>query len=136
MSAAPNRRAMLAKIHIAKKDLGLDDATYRAKLQRITGKTSSGDMNFLQLEQVLKAFGEAGWKPTLRRPKATNASARKIYAMWTELKRLGLAKTARPDGFVKRMTGKARPEMLGSDEAQKVIEGLKALKQRGGTTHV
>jgi len=128
-----NRRAMLAKIHIAKKEMGLDDATYRAKLQHITGKNSSGKMSFAELDQVLAAFKNSGWKPAINknhRPKAANASARKIYAMWTELKSLGLVSAVRPDGFVKRMTGKQRPELLGSGDAQKVIEGLKALKTR------
>jgi len=129
-----NRRAMLAKIHIAKKELGLDDETYRAKLCQITGKNSSGKMSFAELGQVVAAFKTSGWKANKKnahRPRAANASARKIYAMWTELKHLGLVSAVRPDGFVKRMTGKDRLELLGSDQAQKVIEGLKAIKARG-----
>ena len=34
------RRALIAKIKIAQKELGLDDATYRAVLERVTGKRS------------------------------------------------------------------------------------------------
>lgn len=32
------RRALIAKIKIAQKELGLDDVTYRAVLERVTGK--------------------------------------------------------------------------------------------------
>lgn len=35
------RSPLLAKIHIARKDLGLDEDTYRAVLIRITGKRSA-----------------------------------------------------------------------------------------------
>jgi phage gp16-like protein len=123
---------MLAKIHIAKKELQLDDETYRAKLHLITGKTSSGKMSPSELDKVLATFRDAGWKPKRHRPRATHSVHRKIYALWTELKAKGLVTARHPDGFVKRMTGKDRPEMLGSNEAQKVIEGLKAIKQRSG----
>lgn len=34
------KRTLIAKIHIAKKDLAMDDATYRDVLVRVTGKDS------------------------------------------------------------------------------------------------
>ena len=35
-----SRQNLMAKIHIGKKELGLDDETYRQGLQQITGNTS------------------------------------------------------------------------------------------------
>lgn len=46
------RRALIAKIKIAQKELGLDDDTYRAVLERVTGKRSCADMDVSELEYV------------------------------------------------------------------------------------
>lgn len=60
----PERKAMLAKIHIARKDLGLDDETYRAIITRIgNGKTSSRDLTIGQMDLVLREFTGKGWRP-------------------------------------------------------------------------
>ena len=40
----PKRTKDLARIHLAKKELGLDDDTYRALVKATTGKTSSADL--------------------------------------------------------------------------------------------
>jgi phage gp16-like protein len=40
-------------IHICKKDLGLDDETYRDMLHSLTGKTSAKDMDYKERWQVL-----------------------------------------------------------------------------------
>ena len=36
-----SRKSLMAKIHIAQKDLGLDEDTYRAMLFNLTGKISA-----------------------------------------------------------------------------------------------
>jgi len=41
----PLRRAQLAKIHIAKKELGLDDETYRSMLWTIARVRSASDLD-------------------------------------------------------------------------------------------
>ena len=48
-----SRKSLLAKIHIAKKDLGLDDDTYRLRLERLTGKTSARDLTVPQLARIV-----------------------------------------------------------------------------------
>ena len=58
------RADMLAKIHIAKKDLGLDDDIYRAIIARHgDGKTSSRDLSIAQLDLVVREFTGKGWIP-------------------------------------------------------------------------
>ncbi|NMY85870.1 regulatory protein GemA [Pseudomonas proteolytica] len=58
-----NRRNLqLSKIHIAKKDLGLDDDTYRALLKRVAGVTSSKDITPMQAVAVLAEFKRLGWE--------------------------------------------------------------------------
>jgi phage gp16-like protein len=52
----PDRREMLAKVHIARKDLGIDDDTYRDVLTRVTGRTSSADCTRSQIVDLLDEF--------------------------------------------------------------------------------
>lgn len=58
----PNK-SQLARIHIARKDLGLDELVYREVLFNETGKRSAADLTYLQAEKVLKYFEGCGWKP-------------------------------------------------------------------------
>jgi len=55
-------RANLAKIHIAKKDLGLDDDVYRDILYVQFKKRSSRDLSDLQCTRLLQHFESLGWK--------------------------------------------------------------------------
>ena len=56
------RNINLAKIHLAKKQLGLDDDTYRSIILQTTGKDSAAKCTDRQLEKVVKTFEEKGWK--------------------------------------------------------------------------
>lgn len=58
-----SRNPTLAKIHIAKKQLGLDDDTYRAMLQAHGGVTSSKDLSILGAAKVLAHLERSGFKP-------------------------------------------------------------------------
>ncbi len=55
------RNLQLSKIHIAKKDLGLDDETYRALLGRVAGVRSAKDLTPRQIGAVLAEFARLGW---------------------------------------------------------------------------
>jgi transposase len=56
------RRAMLAKVHIAKKELGMDDAVYRVILQDEFGVDSSARLSIGELERLVGRFESKGWK--------------------------------------------------------------------------
>ncbi len=88
---APNpvRRAMMAKLHLAKKELGLGDEDYRAILARVTGKSSSADMTDAQLDAALAEFVRLGWKP---KPATRSGSDLKAG------RRASAARPAAPDG--------------------------------------
>lgn len=62
------RKSLMAKLHIAKKDLGLDDDTYRAMLESLTGKRSAADCTDRQLVMLVAALRKRGWVDS--RPKA------------------------------------------------------------------
>lgn len=65
--AKNNRQAIIARIHIAKKELGLDDETYRAMLQQVTKHNSCADMHISDLYRVMEHLKTLGYKPSTRK---------------------------------------------------------------------
>jgi phage gp16-like protein len=86
------RRKDLAMIHLAKKDLGLDDDMYRDILQQCCGVESSAELDQPNRRKLLAFFRGRGWgrkDPRHNRPKNMNAPDRsrllkKIEALLTE----------------------------------------------------
>jgi phage gp16-like protein len=125
----------IAAIHVAKKQLGLDDDTYRAKLMKITGESSVKNMSEAQRQKVLTVFRNEGFAPAgaVRRPsgapKLTGKYAKKLQALWIAGYNLGIVRD-RDDAalvaFIKRQTGIEHERWLRfADDARKVIEALK-----------
>jgi len=128
------RKRQLGAIHIGKKKLGLDDDSYRAMLQRLTGKRSAAALGVEQLAAVIEEMRRLGFSTTRRRPPA-NGQARLIAVLWAEMYREGIVKngTAKAlDAFVKRQAGVEALEWLTPEGANKVIEALKSWRARGG----
>jgi len=134
-----SRNGLLARIHIAKKDLCLDDDAYQDCLMAATGKDSAAVMTLTQLHQALDHFKSKGWKAKKKksfRRSSKNADVRLIYALWWDLHAKGKLDCdksqlrAALQKFVVRMTGIENPEWISGDEARKVIEALKAMKNR------
>ncbi|WP_153116045.1 regulatory protein GemA [Rhodocyclus tenuis] len=73
-SQAVRRQPELAQIHIAKKDLGMADDTYRAILWSLGRVRSSADLDHAGRAAVLAHFRACGWKP--KPPKAKPAAQR------------------------------------------------------------
>lgn len=69
-------RADLAKIHIAKKELGLTDDAYRDMLRLHFGCESSKDLMPRQVTVLLNKFRSKGWKPKFRVKKGRKSSAK------------------------------------------------------------
>lgn len=86
-------RSLQAKIHVAKKQLGLDDAVYREMLESATGKTSTKGMNVAEMSAVLNLLISKGWKTSKRKidyyaiPDGTPHARQKRYiaALWNAL---------------------------------------------------
>lgn len=57
------RRADLAKIHIAKKQIGMDEESYRAMLQMVAGVESAADLDARGRRDVLDHLRKSGFKP-------------------------------------------------------------------------
>ncbi|MHC2481315.1 gp16 family protein [Rhizobium leguminosarum] len=130
----------IAAIHVAKKQLGLDDDTYRAKLALITGKRSVKDMTETEREKVLTVLRNEGFKPapTARRANGrqqlTGKFAKKLQALWIAGWNLGIVRD-RDDAallsFVKRQTGIDHTRFLmNANDANRAIEALKGWLRR------
>lgn len=137
-SARNSRRALLAKVHIAKKALGLQDDDYRAIIVRVTGKCSAGDLSIAQLEALLAEFERLGFQPvrSIRRaPRATHATAQKARALWISLFQLGAIadpSDSALEAFAKRQLKVDRLQWADQSRAYPLIEALKAIAERHG----
>lgn len=100
-----SRKSLMAKIHIAQKDLGLDEDTYRAMLFNLTGKISAASCTDRQLVAVIAALRKRGWKGSLpKAPKVRPEFAellKKINALRLETKK----SWAYVEAIAKRMYG-------------------------------
>jgi phage gp16-like protein len=65
-SEKAQRKGLLQLIHIAKKDLGLNEGEYEMILRGFK-VASSGELNIPQLERLVKYLKRLGWKPVRKR---------------------------------------------------------------------
>lgn len=119
---------ILAKIHIAKNQLGLDDALYRAILMRCAGVRSARDLDPKGAKSVLAHFKKSGWvatppKKSGRRPNAAPARRpliQKIEAL--------LADQGRPwsyaEAIAKRMFGIDQIAWCEPEQLHKIVAAL------------
>ncbi len=132
----PERRGMVAKCAIARKQLQLDEESYRAIVTRVTGQPSVRVASDAQLHRLVAEFGRLGFKPSRPQTSASRSEkshARLIVALWGELAPLLSDPSADAlRHFVQRQTrsrlhpdGVAAPEFLDAKQGAKVIEGLK-----------
>lgn len=143
-SFASSRNSMLAKIHIAKKELRLDDETYRDILERVTGLRSAGKCSDVQLNSVLADMKKSGFKPKPAKSRRSSGTATisettwlpKLRALWMSAYFLGIVRNkseAAMVAFLKRQTGLDSERFLThAVDAHKAIEGLKKWMTRQG----
>ncbi len=131
-----SRNSRLAAIHMGKKQLGLDDDTYRDMLEQIGGSRSAKDLDDDGLVQVLKhmesigfskntaAKTEFGQKPDVKESKESLIN--KIEAL--------LADAGRhwnyAHGCAKNMFGKERVQFCTEHQLWKIVAALEKDKQR------
>lgn len=118
----------LAKIHILKKEAGLDDEAYRDLMERETGVRSAKDLNDKQRGAFITVLnGLCGpVKPVL---KTGGKYEKKLQALWIAAYNLGVTDKKSNVAmlkFLKRQTGLDHSRFLHVDaDADKAIEGLK-----------
>lgn len=136
---------LIRLIHVARREKGLDEDTYRQLLVTATGKDSCRGMSLEQLNAAYDAFKERGFKRSFKADKKgvkTRSPEHmrteiigKIRAVWLEMHRHGII-TCKSDAalnaYVVKMTknynngtGVARVEWLNVQLATQVVETLK-----------
>ncbi|WP_198332349.1 gp16 family protein [Psychrobacter aquimaris] len=128
------KKILMAKIHIAKKDLHLDDDTYRDVLWRVTGKRSCKDMTIAQLQDVVKDMEKSGFKPKAapkhgKKPSVVGKREPlmgKIHAMLTDM---GLHWNY-AHGMADKMFGIKRLQWLNDSQLYKLTQALSVHQQR------
>jgi len=126
------RNAKLAAIHIAKKELNLDDKTYRAMLKKSTGVRSAAKIqNDNQFFSLMKSFRQAGWKH-VSNPKnhCTERQLCYIKVLW----QLASREKTKPslNAMIKRITDVEDMRFLSRKAAQSVILALRDISKKAG----
>ncbi|HCL5252814.1 TPA: regulatory protein GemA [Salmonella enterica] len=130
-----NRAQLLKVIHVARRELRLDEATYRQLLKTHSGSESLRAMNDAQLARIFSAMKKQGFRATSKVPPAYDKQAAMIRALWQELATSGAVRDGSSSAlnkFVLRQTGIARLEWLNNQQARQVIEQLKKWLARVG----
>ncbi len=112
----------LAKIHIAKKELGLDESTYRGVLWDRYHKESAAELTESQAADLIDLFRQKGWRP------ASFGQRGLIHILWRKLHAAGAVASTDESAlaaFVEHATGKGDLRRLTVREASRVIEMLK-----------
>jgi len=130
----------IKKLHALKRALGLDDATYRAVLERygaisskaLTNKAMAGCLDYLEAQAA-----EAGvWQsrggvpaPRKRPGAASDAQLRLVAALWRQVSRqpAEAARKTALEAFVTRITGKPKLAWCGQRDVEKLVVALEAM---------
>lgn len=141
-----SRTRLIGKVHVAKKQLAVEEGAYRALLTRVTGKTSCSVMSEAELIRVIEEFKRLGFsdlpKPAKRaggRAQAMAGTARKIRALWLSLYHLGEiqdSSEAALAAFVERTTGVEALQWIDGVQADAVIKALRGWLDRIGLPRV
>lgn len=148
------RKRIIAKIHVAKKQLGLDDDEYRGLIAGATnGKYEScKDCNESELEEILKLMERRGFTPIVKtssespkvklsprtrdKPKGDHEQIDKIRAMWIDLANQGIIRNRSDDAcqtFARRLTKVDRLEWLNTKQCSTVLAALNAMAKKEPT---
>lgn len=136
----PDRLRLIKLIHVARREMRMDDETYRLMLSGMTGldgATSTADLSVPNLQRVLEQLKQRGFKPRPNkagtRPRANDEQSRKIRSLWLELHHLGEVRDPSEEAlanFVKSMTKVSALQWLNVAQASRVIENLKQWQHR------
>lgn len=127
MDYEKNRKGLIAKIHIAKQQLNMDDDTYRAILQRTTGQNSTKNCDLAQLQRVMTEMERLGFQPTSksvgRKPLHLTDVSELMNKIAVLLKNLDKS-WAYANGIAKRMFQKDNVNQLNHTQLRKVLVAL------------
>lgn len=130
------RKADLAAIHIAKKELGWDDGMYRDILWAVCRVKSSAELDFTGRKRLLNHLRKCGWtdsRPKAGRAQAGDPQSKMIRGLWLQLHELGYvadASEAALAAWIKRETRVQALQWLSAAQRGQAIEKLKRWRDR------
>ncbi len=126
-----NRSREIAAIHTAKRDLGMDEETYRAMLKNLTGFDSAASLDWRMRRKVLDHLKASGWQSKRRSTPASDKAPMiaKIRALLINHP-TGAKSDAYADGIAKRMFGVQRMEWCDLGQLHKIIQSLEVDTRR------
>lgn len=136
--ASQHRRALLAKINIARSQLDMIEDDYRQLLFDTTGRMSLKECDDRQLERMVEAMKSKGFRPLPKaggKAGAQHPSARKARALWISLHQLGVVHNPSEqalEAFAKRQLKCDRLVWAKQSDAFRLIEALKAMGEKKG----
>lgn len=124
------REREIRLIHVAKRELGLDNDTYRDMLFALARVRSSSDLDWTGRKKVLDHMKASGFKVrnSPANKNAKDGEYRKVRALWKELHAIGAVEHDTDDAvraYVKRMTKIDDFKFLNGWQTRSVIESLK-----------
>ncbi len=129
------RNKLLQLVHIGKKQLGMDDETYRSLLSQQFYQNSAKNISYSELVKLVKILQQKGAK--IRLP-VNNLSPiqRKLWATWAQMAKDGVVTEGSSralDSFTQRYfpTVKHWKDLSATDTAS-LLETLKQWKKRVG----
>jgi len=125
MATAAVRNREIAKIKIAVKQLGMDDATYRDMLFTVARVRSAANLDWTGRKQVidhLKSRGaKIGWQGKPAKPSSTNAAL--IAKIGAQLAEMGLP-WEYAQGMARHMFKLAKLEWCKAEQLHKIVAAL------------
>ena len=143
----PLTRSQIAILHVARRELALDEDSYRAALLAHGGVSSARDLDYGGFRAVMRHFEACGFRrrtpppetpppqdTAIGRRMASPGQIRKIYALWYSLgpsyNRPGKEKQALR-AFLTRRFRISHENFLTVEKARSVIEALKRMGSPG-----
>lgn len=130
-----DRRIQIGRIKMGQKALDMDDDTYRALLERVTGKRSCAQMTPAERNQVLAELARLGFKRDDTRRRGWPGRPRNVreVPMLRKVEAL-LADARRPwsyaHGMARRMFRVDKVEWLRDDQLHRLIAALETDARR------
>lgn len=133
------RQSDLSKIHIAKKDLGIDDDDYRNILWMLARVRSAKDLDASGRAEILRHFRKLGWREKRRRrqPQVNNDHTghhgrdELLAKIEAQLADMGLA-WGYADGIARRIAGVESVRWANPEQLRKIVAALSYEQKKRG----
>jgi len=136
VSAKPtsSRNRELARIHIARAQLAMDEDVYRSTVRAISNQRtdSAKDLDYAEREKLLEHFRRLGWTDvrTGVRRKVTTWHKQKLMDKVAAMLASSMLPWAYADAMARRMFKVERTDWLDHDQLRRLVAALEYQKKR------